>query len=65
MSNLQKDNSTRKLTSLFEQKIKEANEPSGKKERVWTPHADDAYHKQTKLQIAQGPPPPKRIHDLP
>lgn len=37
----------------------------GKKERVWTPHADDHYQVQTATKVGGGPPPKKSIADLP
>jgi hypothetical protein len=65
MADLHRAGSTNKLKGTFEKKIEEANAPPGKKEKVWTPHADDQYQKQTKSQVAGGPPPKKKITDLP
>ncbi|GAM23191.1 hypothetical protein SAMD00019534_063660 [Acytostelium subglobosum LB1] len=62
--------STGKLTSHFENEIqKQVVPPPGKKERVWTPHSDDQYQRQTVVKATgkpAGPPPPKKsISDLP
>ncbi len=61
------------LRRKHEMKIKEANEPSGQKEVVWTPqsngtlgaHDSSGFSAQTKKQVAGGPPPKKSIKDLP
>ncbi|EGG20330.1 hypothetical protein DFA_07454 [Cavenderia fasciculata] len=53
------------LKSHFEKEIERANEPAGRKERVWTPKSDDSYNRQTTKQVAGGPPPKKSISDLP
>jgi len=54
-----------KLTNKFEKAIKQANEPPGKKEVVWTPKRDEAYPVQTERQLAKGIPPKKSLQDLP
>jgi hypothetical protein len=61
------------LKALHEKKIKEINEPSGKKEIVWNPtengttgaHTKEGFHLQTKKKLAKGPPPKKSLSELP
>ncbi|EGC30320.1 hypothetical protein DICPUDRAFT_157943 [Dictyostelium purpureum] len=60
--------STKSITSKFEKEIEKQKEGSlGKKEKVWAPHKDDSYQKQTKTTFsgkpAAGPPPPKKSID--
>jgi hypothetical protein len=53
------------MKAAYMAKVAKANEPKGKKERVWTPHADDHYQVQTTSKVGGGPPPKKSIADLP
>ncbi|GAM19614.1 hypothetical protein SAMD00019534_027890, partial [Acytostelium subglobosum LB1] len=57
--------STGNLKSHFEKEIQKANEPAGSKDRVWTPHSDDGYHRQTAMKPSKSPPPKKTISQLP
>jgi len=61
------------LRAKHEKKIRETNEPSGKKDTVWTPdehgtrgaHSNDGFQKQTARKPATGLPPKKSISQLP
>eukprot|EP01132_Coremiostelium_polycephalum_P001194 gene1194-1507_t len=61
--------STANLTSKFEDYAKQSAAPAGaKKEKVWTPHKDDDYSRQTAVKFNHPggvPPPKKKISDLP
>eukprot|EP01133_Synstelium_polycarpum_P016645 gene16645-19777_t len=60
---------TKSSKAFFESEIKKQQEPpAGQKERVWTPHSDSDYHRQTVVKAsgkAGTPPPKKSLADLP
>ncbi|KAK5576310.1 hypothetical protein RB653_007451 [Dictyostelium firmibasis] len=60
--------STHNLKEKFEEEIRQQKEGKGKKEKVWTPHSDSSYNKQTAVKfsgVQGGPPPKKSLSQLP